>query len=221
MATSIFVYNLSPYSPHLALECYGVLSDLPDDGMNYFKLQLLSENELIGEYFIVQTVEESFYNPISRIFEKRKASKATIVSFTLHNNYLEVWGNKTNASKLIFAISTAMHNKISINAIRISIKNIVKKLKSYKIKVSKVCFEDFLFSEDIVGNFSVDLSTYGDVFSVLNKYKEKIAKITIFLPCDRTPLKLTLSSKGTVMVHRSLDSFDDEMLGVLRAFLIK
>ena len=221
MATSIFVYNLTPSASKLAADIYRTLSNIPDDGPNYFNLQLLNENELSGEYVIVQTVEESFYNPIDRVFEQRKASKATIVGFTICNDRLEIWGNRTNANKLIFAISSATQNKVSINAVNISIENIISKLQNYKVKVSKVCFEDFLFSEDIVGNFTVDLSTYGDVFAVLNKYKEKIARMTAILPCDGTSLKITFSSKGTVMVYKTRDSFEDDMLDMLHAILLK
>ena len=109
------------------------------------------------------------------------------------------------------------------NVIRIiiSIENIISKLQTYKVKVSKVCFEDFLFSEDIVGNFTVDLSTYGDVFAVLKKYKEKIARMTAILPCEGTSLKITFSSKGSVMVYKTRDSFEDDMLDMLHAILLK
>ena len=184
-------------------------------------LQLLNENELSGEYVIVQTVEELFYNPIDRVFEKRKAPKATIVDFTICNDRLEIWGNRTRANKLIFAISSATQNTFSINAVNISIENIINKLQVYKVKVSKVCFEDFLFSEDIVGNFTVDLSTYGDVFAVLNKYKEKIARMTVILPYEGASLKITFSSKGAVMVYKTRDSFEDDMLDMLHAILLK
>ena len=221
MAISIFVYNLAPAVPFLASKIYDQLSNIPDDKTNYFKLELLNENELSGEYIIVQTVEESFYNPIDRIFEQRKASKATVISFTICNNQLEIWGNKTNAGKLIFAISSATQNQISINAVNISIENIISKLQTYRVKISKVCFEDFLLSEDIVGNFTVDLSTYGDVFAVLNKYREKIARMTAILPCEGTSLKITFSSKGTVMVYKTRESFEDDMLDMLHAILLK
>lgn len=221
MATSIFVYNLTPSTPKLAADIYRKLSNVPDDGPNYFNLQLLNENELSGEYVIVQTVEESFYNPIDRVFEKRKASKATIVSFAICNDRLEIWGNRTRANRLIFAISSATNNIFSINSVKISIENIINKLQAYKVKVSKVCFEDFLFSEDLVGNVTVDLSTYGDAFAVLKKYKEKIARMTAILPCEGVSLKVTFSSKGAVMVYKTRDSFDDDMLDMLHAILLK
>ena len=39
MATSIFVYNLTPSTPKLAADIYRTLSNVPDDGPNYFNLQ--------------------------------------------------------------------------------------------------------------------------------------------------------------------------------------
>ncbi len=221
MASSIFVYNLSLSVPQIASKVYEILSSVPDDETSYFNLQLLSDDELSGEYVTVQTVEETFYNASERSFGQRQAQKANIVNFNIYNNYLEIWGNKTNANRLVFAISTAFQNQISVNAIEISIEDIVSKLHDHKVKVSKVCFEDFLFTEDIVGNFTVDLSSYGDAFSVLNKYKEKISRMTIILPCDGMALKITISSKGAIMVYKSRDSFDDDALDMLHSILLK
>lgn len=221
MASSIFVYNLALSAPKTASKIYEMLTSIPDDETSYFSLQLLSDDELSGEYVTVQTVEETFYNAAERSFGQRQTQKANIVSFYIYNNYLEIWGNKINASRLVFAISNAFRNQISINAVEISIEDIIIKLHNYKVKVSKVCFEDFLFTEDIVGNFTVDLSSYGDAFSVLHKYKEKISRMTIILPCDGMALKLSISAKGTIMVYKPRDSFDDDTLDTLHSILLK
>ena len=221
MASSIFVYDLLPSAPQIATEVYYTLNSIPDDEKSYFNMQLLSENELSGEYIIVQAIEETFYNAAQRSFQQRQAQRASVVHFNILNNRLEIWGNKTNANRLIFAISTAFQNRLSINAVEISIQNIISKLQNYKVKVSKVCFEDFLFTEDIVGNFTVDLSSYGDAFSVLNKYKNKISRMTIILPCDGIALKISVLSKGTIMVYKARDAFDEETIETLHAILLK
>jgi len=221
MASSIFVYNLLPSAPQIATVVYETLNSIPDDETSYFNMQLLSDSELSGEYVTVQTVEETFYNAAQRSFEQRQAQRASVVYFNIYNNRLEVWGNKTSANRLVFTISTAFQNRISINAIEVSIEGIISKLQDYKVKVSKVCFEDFLFTEDIVGNFTVDLSSYGDAFSVLNKYKEKISRMTIILSCNGMALKISISSKGTIMVYKSRDSFDEDALDTLHAILLK
>ena len=221
MSSSVFVYDLLPSAPKIASEIYGALNILPDDGTSYFNLQLVSETELSGEYVIVQTVEETFYNALERSFEQRKTQKANVVQFNVYNSRLEIWGNKTSTNRLVFAISTALQNRISINIVEISIQDIINKLHNFKVKVSKVCFEDFLFTEDIVGNFTVDLSSYGDAFSVLNKYKDKISRMTIILPCDGTALKISISAKGNIMVYKAREVFDQDALDTLHAILLK
>lgn len=220
MASSIFVFDLLPLTPKMASEVYNRLIAIPDNGQSYFNMQLLSESELSGEYVIVQTVEETFYNAEQRSFEQRQAQRATVVYFNIFNSYLEIWGNKTNANQLVFTISTAFKNSISINAVDISIKNIISKLQSYKVKISKVCFVDFLFTEDIVGSFTVDLSSYGDSFSVLNKYREKISRMTVILLCNGLSLKISISAKGNIMVYKSREDFNEDALGTLHAILL-
>ena len=59
------------------------------------------------------------------------------------------------------------------------------------------------------------------MFAVLKKYKEKIARMTAILPCEGTSLKITFSSKGSVMVYKTRDSFEDDMLDMLHAILLK
>lgn len=221
MSSSIFAYEINFPSTNIASVIYQTLSDLPDDETNYFNLQLISPTALFGEYITVQIVEESFYDTITRTFEKRQTTKANVINFNINDCYLEIWGNKTHANRLVFAIAKAFHNNISINSIEVSITDIITKLHEYKAKVSKVCFEDFLFTEDIVGNFTVDLSSYGDVFSVLEKYKEKISKLTFTLPCNGVSLKITITSKGTITVYKMRDSYDDEALELLHSILFK
>ena len=221
MAASIFIYNLLPDTQKIASDIYTTINTIPDDSTNYFNLELLGENELSGEYFIVQTVSETFYNAEQRTFEVRQVQKASVVYFYIINNTFEIWGNRTNANRLIFALSKVLKNNVSINAVELSIENIINKLKDLRVKVSKVCFEDFLFTEDIVGNFTVDLSTYSDALSVLNKYRTKISRMTLILFSDGTALKASISSKGTITVYKTRDSISEDVLAMLHSILLK
>jgi len=221
MSSGIFVYELSPATANIATDIYETLIALADDETSYFNLQLENSNELSGEYVIVQTIEETFYNSETRTFDQRQAQQASVVNFYVFNNRLEIWGNRTKANRLIFAMSNALQNRISINAVEIAIEHVITKLASSKVKISRVCFQDFLFAEDIVGSFTVDLSTYGDVFSVLNKYKNKIIRMTMIIPSNGSSLKISISSKGSVVVYKPRDAFDNEALDVLHAILLK
>ncbi len=219
-SNSIFIYELVATSKSLASDIYNLVNECPEDENNYFNLQLLSPKELSGEYVVVQNVEETYYNAGQRTFETRIAPRANVIHFDIFDNQLEIWSNKTNANRLVFTLSNLL-NQISINAIEISLKDIVHKLQYQKVKISKVCFQDFLFTEDIVGNFNVDLSSYGDAFSVLQKYQDKIARMTIILPHNDTSLRISLTAKGLVTVYKSRDMLDDDAINLLRDILLK
>ena len=60
---------------------------------------------MINDYITVQSVEETYYNPEQRLFETRITPRANIISFTIINNYLEIWSNKTNDNRLIYIVS--------------------------------------------------------------------------------------------------------------------
>lgn len=219
-SSSIFIYELVSSSTTVASDIYNLINALPEDENNYFNLQLESPNELSGEYVIVQNVEEIYYNSEQRIFETRIAPRAHVIHFNIINNQLEIWSNKTNANRLVFMLSNLL-NQISINAIEFSLKDTIQRLQYQKVKISKVCFEDFLFTEDIVGDFYVDLSSYGDAFSVLQKYQDKIVRMTIILPCNDTSLRISLTAKGSVTIYKSRDVLSDEALKLIHDILLK
>lgn len=216
---SIFIYELQSPNRITVEDIHNRLKEYPEDANAYFNLELISNVELTGEYITVQSVEETYYNPEQRLFETRITPRANIISFTIINNYLEIWSNKTNASRLIFVLSSILQ-PISINGIEVSLKEIINKLQYQKVKISKVCFEDFLFTEDIVGNFTVDLSSYGEAFSVIQKYQDKIANMTIIFSYENAMLKLRLTSKGRITIYKARNTLDDEALLFLHNLLI-
>lgn len=218
-SSSIFIYELRSPSEINVESIYSCLKGYPEDENTYFNLEMISANELLGEYVIVQNVQESYYNPEQRVFEYRIVPKANVISFSITDGFLEIWGNKTSANKLVFELSNLLA-PISINSVEVTIDTLLEKLKGYKLKVSKVCFQDFLFTEDIVGNFTVDLSSYGDAFSILQKYNGKISSMTIILYCDNSSIKLRITEKGRVTVYKSRSSMDDEEILFLHQILL-
>lgn len=218
-SSSVFIYELCSSAEINVESIYLRLKDYPEDENTYFNLELISNNELLGEYVIVQNTQESYYNPQQRVFESKIVPKANVISFSITDNYLEIWGNKTSANKLVFELLNLL-KPISINSVKITINMLLERLKGYKLKVSKVCFQDFLFTEDIVGNFTVDLSSYGNAFSILQKYNDKISSMTIILFCDNSSIKLRITAKGRVAVYKSRSSLDDEEILFLHQILL-
>lgn len=218
-SSSIFIYELYSSAGINVESIYLQLKEYPDDENTYFNLELVSNNELLGEYVIVQNVKESYYNLQQRIFESKIVPKADVISFSIKENHLEIWGNKTSANKLVFELSNLL-KPISINSIEITINMLLERLKGYKLKISKVCFQDFLFTEDIVGNFTVDLSSYGDAFAILQKYNNKISSMTLILFCGNSSIKLRITAKGRVTIYKSRSLLDDEEIWFLHQILL-
>lgn len=219
-SNSIFLFDLATPNKNIANEYYNAIGQFPEDEPSYFNVQLVDSNELNGQYVIVQNIEETYYNPETRSFDTRITPKASIVFFDIIGTQLEIWGNKTNCNKLVFVLSNLLRS-VTINAVEISLQGLINKLFNHKVKVGKVSFEDFLFTDDIVGNFNVDLSSYGDAYAVLDKYREKISRMTVTLPCGNDYLKLSLTSKGTITIFRQRDELEDDILSLLHNLLQK
>lgn len=218
-SSSIFIYKLCSLEEINVESIYLRLKDYPEDENTYFNLELISSNELVGEYVIVQNAKETYYNPQQRVFESRIVPKANVISFSVTDDFLEIWANKTSAKKLVFELSN-LFESISFKNFEITIDTLIEKLKGYRLKVSKVCFQDFLFTEDIVGNFTVDLSSYGDAFSILQKYNDNISSMTIILFCDNSSIKIRVTAKGRITVYKDRSALGDEELLFLHQILL-
>lgn len=218
-SSSVFIYKLKSLNPIDVGTIYSQLKNRPEDGNSYFNFEIISDNELIGEYTIVQNTKESFYNTERRAFESQIVTKADVISFSIKEEILEIRGSKTSASKLVFELSNLI-DPITISSIEVTIDAILEKLKGKKLKITKVCFRDFLFTEDIVGNFSVDLSSYGDAFSILKKYNDKITSITIILYYENTSIKLRIAANGRITVYKKLSTMNDEEIFFIHQILL-
>ena len=84
-SSSIFIYELRSPSEINVESIYSCLKGYPEDENTYFNLEMISANELLGEYVIVQNVQESYYNPEQRVFEYRIVPKANVISFSNFN----------------------------------------------------------------------------------------------------------------------------------------
>ena len=129
-SSSIFIYELRSPAEINVESIYSRLKGYPEDENTYFNLEMISANELLGEYVIVQNAQESYYNPEQRVFEYRIVPKANVISFSITDDFLEIWGNKTSANKLVFELSNLLA-PISINSVEVTIDTLLEKLKGY------------------------------------------------------------------------------------------
>lgn len=217
-SSSIFIYELRSPAEINVESIYSRLKGYPEDENTYFNLEMISATNYWANMSLSKMLKNLIIT-LSREFLNIVLFLKQMLFLSALRMVLEIWGNKTSANKLVFELSNLLA-PISINSIEVTIDTLLEKLKGYKLKVSKVCFQDFLFTEDIVGNFTVDLSSYGDAFSILQKYNDKISSMTIILYCDNSSIKLRITAKGRVTVYKSRSSMDDEEILFLHQILL-
>lgn len=216
--TSLYIFKIQNIKQNIS-SVYEILKPYVEDSAAYFNLNLISNDELSGEYVYVQNIEQAFYNVEMKTFEVQIIPKATVVPFEIENNCIFVWANRTNVNKLLFKLTTIFHN-ISFSAIEPHLERTLEKIGNYNTKISKVSIEDVVLFEDIVGTFSTDLYSYGDSFSVLKKYKDQLLKLSFqYYSCEAC-ISITLNKNGGIIVYKSYKDLDNEQLNFIREIFL-
>ena len=216
--TSLNIFKIQNIKDNASF-VYEMLSPYTDNNSAYFNLNLISNDELSGEYVYVQNIEQSFYNVEMKTFEIQIIPKAIAVPFEIENNHIFIWSNRTNVNKLLFKL-TAILNNISFSAIEPNLERTLEKIGKYNTKISKVSIENIVLLEDIVGTFSTDLYSYGDSFSVLKRYKDQLLKLSFQYFTGEACITITLNKNGGIVVYKSYKDLDDEQLGFIRKIFL-
>lgn len=216
--TSLNIFKIQNIKDNASF-VYEMLSPYTDNNSAYFNLNLISNDELSGEYVYVQNIEQSFYNVEMKTFEIQIIPKAIVVPFEIENNHIFIWSNRTNVNKLLFKL-TAILNNISFSAIEPNLERTLEKIGKYNTKISKVSIENIVLLEDIVGTFSTDLYSYGDSFSVLKRYKDQLLKLSFQYFTGEACITITLNKNGGIVVYKSYKDLDDEQLGFIRKIFL-
>lgn len=220
MASSrVYFYEVIANEVDFLSDCVDKINNFNDD-FNYFEIENIDEKEIYGKFIVLKNVAVTHFDVEKRAFERRTEVRASIVYFNIFDNIIEVWGNKATTDRLIFILCDLLNN-VSINLVELSLEKIICKLQSEKVVINKVNFKDFIFEKDIIGNFSVDLSSYGDAFGVINKYKSNISKLTITILYNNEPIKISITSNSSVIVYEERENIEDETLTMLRNLLLK
>ena len=200
-------------------EIYNNLINYDENNDNYFILNWINNDELSGKYVYVQNIEQQIYNVENRSFESQIIPKAVTIPFEITNNKIFVWSNKSNLNRFIFTL-TNINNGMQLTSIKISISKILSKINKQNTKITKICLNDIVLVEDLIGKFYTDLYSYGDSYGILKKYKEQIEKITLQYYIGDISLTLTLSENNNITLYKSYDNFDDEQLDFLKKLFI-
>ena len=217
--TSLNIYKTNNRQGYEVSNLYDDLNAFIDNDQSYFKLNLSSNEELFGEYVYVQNIKQSFYDIKERNFQIQVIPKASIVPFYITKNGIMVWANKNNSNKFLFVLNSII-DKSSFQTIDINTEQVIEKIARYKIKISKICIDDIILKEDIIGSFSTDLHDYGESFNILNTYKKQIAKLNFQYYTKETFLTLSVMKNGNIILYKDYKDIDGEQIQFLRELFL-
>ncbi len=203
-----------------ASEIYNKLNQYEESNENYFILNLTDNNELSGKYTYVQHIEQQIYNIENRSFNNQIISKAIAIPFEIVNNKILVWANKNNLNRFIFQFTNVVPN-VSLSPIEIKINEILSKINKQNTKITKISLKDIALKEDLIGKFTTDLYSYGDVYGILQKYRKQIEKISFQYYILDTFFTISLNENGNITLYKSYDNIDDEQLDFLKELFIE
>lgn len=176
---------------------------------------------LDGYYVIEYVKNETKYNFIETKIEIVPVTVTSVAKFSidLKNNFMDIWGNKNIALKLITALSLSMHNEVIIESITTDIKEAINlALLESDANIVRVKIEDIIIDNGIVANCSVNLSGQENFSELLKKYIKNISQVTLSV-YDEEPenqISFTIYSSGAVVVYKNKEEIEDNALEIIK-----
>lgn len=176
-----------------------------------FIVEYYDKNQLDGVYIFVLYYKESVFNYETNGFKLIDTSKSIAIQFHINLllGTLDIWSGKKYAQKLITALTMMFENKIIMEPYEISFEKSMKFLKMLpNITIGIVKVEDVSFDKDIIASCTFNLTTHSEPFTVLDKYIQRISKITItinstaFENNDDT-VSLSIYQSGAIVIYKS------------------
>lgn len=218
--TSLNILNIVNHSELNISKIYNLLSSFVETDNCYFILDLISNKEISGKYVYVQQIEQQIYNIETRSFNNQIISKAVTIPFEIICNKILVWANKSNLNRFIFQFTNIVQD-VSLSHVEIKINEILSKINKQNTKITKISLKDIALEEDLIGKFTTDLYSYGDVYGILKKYNNQIEKINFQYYILDTFFTISLNNNGNITLYKSYDDIDNEQLDFLKELFIE
>lgn len=183
------------------------------DENQFIEINDKSENQIIGEYVLIQPIKYTFYNFENRSFDSQIIKKAESVKFFIIDNLLIVIGKKNICNKLINLLNKNYQN-CSFEQMSFNFEKSLASLQDFNFNAKKLILKDMLLMEDIVGTYTTDLSNNNDSYSIIKDFQNKISKISFTIDIFGCSLNITLSDTGTVLIT-GLDLQDITVISTL------
>lgn len=182
------------------------------------------DNRIIDGYYVISYVfKELTYNYLNNSFETVDVKRTLAISFSidLEKEMIDIWSNKSNASKLMTALALSLNNKVVMESINISFSHIVQRMQKGHIQIGKVKVENIVFENNIIASCIFDLTNHDKPYSVLEKYKKDIIQISAVLKDNSgEAVTITVYSTGSIVIYKSKEQLSPELLNKIKEISI-
>lgn len=224
MATqSVFFCTFTPLSSVGVENIVDNLSLYNVDNEDRFVLKENRDGYIDGYYVITYITKEMTYDYQTNEFIAVDMKKSLAIPFCIdtNNNLLDIWANKTNASKVITAIALSMNNQVIIEAIDISFSHVITRMQKARVHIGKIKLDNIVFEDNIIASCVFDLTNHETPYFVIDKYKKYIVQITaIFKNDNGEAVTVTVYSSGSIVIYKSKEDLPPEVLAKIKEICI-
>lgn len=193
------------------------------DTTERFVVNDYSSDYIDGIYIMSYVSKELIFNVDTMNYENVELSRNIAINFSIDisRGIIEVWGNKSNAQKLLVRLSILFNNKIITDSINIKIPDIIKRLKQYRLIIGKVKIEDVVLQDNLIASCVFDLTNHEKPYDILNKYKEKVTQVSVILKEENgTSITVSIYSSGSIIVYRNRENISESTLMIIKQICI-
>lgn len=188
-----------------------------------FVINDYSSDYIDGIYIMSYLSKESIFNVDRMIYENVEVNRNIAIDFSINisRDIIEVWGNKSNAQKLLVRLALLFNNKVITDSINIKIPDVVKRLKKYRLIIGKVKIEDVVLQDNLIASCVFNLTNHEKPYDILNKYKEKLTQVSVILKEENdTSITVSIYSSGSILVYRNRENISESTLMIIKQICI-
>lgn len=188
-----------------------------------FIIDFYDENQIEGTYIYLSNFYENVFDYDTNTFKLINVSKTIATKFhiDLLKSILYIWGSKKTALKISAAFSLIFQNKLILEPNDIIFKKCLKFLEEKKnIIVCNTRIDDIVIETDIVASCTVNLALNSNPFKVLNKYIDKISKITVIIGPDSDNVSVSIYQSGSIVVYKDREQLSEKASEFIQDLLI-
>jgi hypothetical protein len=188
-----------------------------------FIIDFYNQNQVEGAYIYLNNYRENVFDYDTNTFKLVNVSSTIVTKFNIDllNSILYIWGSKKTALRITAAFSLIFQNKIILEPNDIIFKKCLKFLEEEKnIIVCNTKIDDIIFETDLVATCTINLALYSNPFEILNKYIDKISKVTVILGPDSDNVSISIYQSGSIVIYKNREQLSEKASAFVKDLLI-